>query len=140
MGEPFDGVRNSTVGADKMVLEVRQTTTKTLDLQRAEASSLMERAVRTAAADKPAASQTSIGKMVATNAGRAEVGSVSVRAAEVSSLVIDSRCKHWRMCCMPMRLTCGCNSLEQARLVPKQAIHLDMAVFDDQSLVWLDVQ
>jgi hypothetical protein len=75
MGEPFDGVRNSTVGANKMVLEIRQTKTKTLDLQRAEASSLMERAVRTAAADKPAASQATIDKVVATNASRAAVGS-----------------------------------------------------------------
>jgi hypothetical protein len=77
MGEPFEGVRNSTVGADKMVLEVRQNKTQTLDLQRVETSSLMERAVRIAAAGKPTASQASIGKMV-----------VSARAAEVSHYVI----------------------------------------------------
>jgi hypothetical protein len=37
----------------------------------------MERAVRTAAADKPAASKVSISEVVATNAGRAAVGSGS---------------------------------------------------------------
>jgi hypothetical protein len=49
MGEPFEGVRNSTVGADSVVLEVRLTKTQTLDLQRVETSSLMEQVVRTAA-------------------------------------------------------------------------------------------
>jgi hypothetical protein len=69
MGEPFDGVRNSTVGAEKMVLEVRQTTTKTLDLQRAKSSSLMERVVWTAAAEKTVVPHISIRTVVAANSG-----------------------------------------------------------------------
>jgi len=76
MGEPFvtGAERVSTVGADKMVLEVRQTKTNMLDLQRAETTSLLERAVHTAAANKPAATQTSIDRLVATDASRAQVG------------------------------------------------------------------
>jgi exopolyphosphatase/pppGpp-phosphohydrolase len=77
MGEPFDGARNSTVGADKMILELRQTTTTTLDLQRAEVTSLMERAVLTAAADKLAAFRASISKVVATNASRDQVSNIA---------------------------------------------------------------
>ena len=75
MGEPFDGdaARNSTVGVDKMVLEVCQTKTQMLDLQRAEARSLMERAIHTADADKRATTQTTINKIVATDASAAEV-------------------------------------------------------------------
>ena len=75
MGEPFvtGAERVSTVGTDKMVLEVRQTKTNMLDLQRAETTSLLERAVHTAAANKLTTGQTSIGKLVATNAGLAQV-------------------------------------------------------------------
>ena len=48
MGEPFDGSpkRVSTVGPDEMV---RHTKTHMLDLERTETTSLMERAVRSAA-------------------------------------------------------------------------------------------
>jgi hypothetical protein len=55
-----------------MVLEVRQTKTQTLDLQPAGSSTLLERVVRTAAADKHAMDQT-IEDLVDNNAGRAEV-------------------------------------------------------------------
>ena len=76
MGEPFvtGADRISTVGADKMVLEVRQTKTNMLDLQRADTTSLLERAVHTAAAKKPADTQNCIDKLVATDAGCAQVG------------------------------------------------------------------
>ena len=79
MGKPFvaDAERVSTVGADKMVLEVRQTKTNMLDLQRAETTSLLERAVRTAAANKRAKEQ-SINELVNTNASLAEVGTADV--------------------------------------------------------------
>ena len=75
MGETFDedAERVSTVGAEKMVLEMRQTKTSMLDLKRSQQTSLMERAVWTATSNKPAATQTSIGKLVATDASRAEV-------------------------------------------------------------------
>ena len=79
MGEPFitGAERISTIGADKMVLEVRQTKTNMLDLQRAETTSLMERAVHMAAASKPVTTHTSIDKLVATDAGQAQVGSAA---------------------------------------------------------------
>jgi len=74
MGEPFvEGAgRSSTVGADKMMLEMRQSTTKMLDLQRAKALSLLERTVRAAVANNHAATQ-SIEQLVDTDACRAEV-------------------------------------------------------------------
>jgi hypothetical protein len=123
MGEPFDEVRHSTVAVDKMVLEVRQTTTKTLNFQRVETSSLMERAVHTAATDKTAASQT-ISRLVATNAGRAEVRGRRCETLDGALFMsVGFRCKHWRMCCMPMRLTCGFKTLEW--LPPN---HLDASV------------
>ena len=80
MGEPFctGAERISTVGAEKTVLEVRQTRTNMLDLQRAETTSLMERAVRATAANNPATVHTSIDKLVATDAGRAEVRGAAV--------------------------------------------------------------
>ena len=75
MGEPFvaGAERVSTVGAEKLVLEMRQTKTHMLDLQRADTTSLLERAVRTAAANKRAKEQ-SIDELVNTNASLAEVG------------------------------------------------------------------
>ena len=75
MGEPFvtGAERVSTVGTERTVLEVRQTKTSTFDLQRAETTSLMERAVRAAAANKPTDAQTSIAKLVATDAGCGQV-------------------------------------------------------------------
>jgi len=89
MGEPFkeDAKRVSTVGADKMVLEVRQTKTNMLDLQRAETTSLLERAVHTAAADKPAATQDSIARLVATDASCAQVGGAAASAVPANRLV-----------------------------------------------------
>jgi len=74
MGEPFDGStdRISTVGAVKVVLELCRTKTHTIDLQRAETTSLLERTV-CMAAKKAVAQPASIAKLVATNASRAEV-------------------------------------------------------------------
>ena len=89
MGEPFveDAERVSTVGADKMVLEVRQTKTNMLDLQRAETASLLERAVHTAAANKQAATQASIARLVATDASCAQVGGAAASAVPANRLV-----------------------------------------------------
>jgi hypothetical protein len=72
MGEPFEGVRISTVGANKMVLEVRQTKTQTLDLKHAGSSTLLERLVRAAAVGKHG-KDCSIHDLVDNNASRSEV-------------------------------------------------------------------
>jgi Cdc6-like AAA superfamily ATPase len=80
MNEPFDSKeeRHSTVGADKMILEVRQTKTNMLDLQRAEVTSLLERAIRTDADSTSVNQDRCIEDLVSTNAQLANVSEVLI--------------------------------------------------------------
>ena len=134
MGKPFvEGAnRISTVGADRMVLEVHQTKTGILDLKLAETTSLMERAVHAAAKKKTATIHTSIEKLVATDAGRAEV-----RGATACQywLTAGARSNRWRTCCMTTRWTCDCSNV--APQGPRQPRQLVMAVSDDTKPVRL---
>jgi hypothetical protein len=96
-----------------MVLEVRQTKTQTLDLQPAASSTLLERAVRTAAADKHAMDQT-IEDLVDNNARRLDVSSHHWQSERYTKA---ERWCSWKEYCAMKSLASSCKILQQQ---PKQ--------------------